>query len=297
MKPDHWYELLMAVGTDQELFMYLWDAEDPTINASHWWFFDGWGADDWKFDIGLGYGKVDVDYFSHQSFVIMPELSDAEYAFWEGHKLAVLDDAFNEAFDLFSSAITMDPACAACYRRRGIINYFVYENKLSGLEDFNAAVNLEPDNWMGHRLLYYGYLADDLETARTYAQKVIDLAPDLPNGYYYLGQTYIDEGDFDSAVEAYVNALEIEPANHEYLWKLCIGQNGQRDFQGAYVACSKCLEISPWLNTCYFDRAVASDELGDTSSAKDDFQTYLDLTPLDDCPECQQIAQDYIDQH
>jgi tetratricopeptide (TPR) repeat protein len=302
MQSDRWYYLLFAVGNEDELTMRLWDANDETLFGEHWWLFDsnqGWSGRQWGFHLPAGSGVIEVDSLTHLTFERLPALSSSDSYYWKGQELMLIEGDVEGAISQFSSAIDAAGGdCAACYRRRGILYQFYLGDVDTAKEDYVRATDLEPENWLGYRLLHYVYIyQDDFEAAVEFADIVIDLAPNLFNGYWYRGRSYLSMGRYEAAASDFLQVTELNPLYADGFRQLCLTYNSLNDYEAAYTACTSCIDLAPTFDGCYWDRGWAADGLGDPAAAKADFETYLDLVPADVCPECQEEAREYIDSH
>ena len=84
---------------------------------------------------------------------------------------------------------------------------------------FEKAIRLDPENATTYRIMGDGYaLASEFSQAITYYQKALDLAPDdaearknLVLSYNNHGVTLRNRGEWDAAIRAYRDALELQP--------------------------------------------------------------------------------------
>jgi tetratricopeptide (TPR) repeat protein len=104
----------------------------------------------------------------------------------------LLNDDFEEAIAALNKAIKMNPNCSHCFFARG----FAYENlnkTFDALEDYDAAINLNPDN--ADIYYYRGKLRMLQPTDRNWAiddfTKCLELDPKNSNQYYSMrGKAY-----------------------------------------------------------------------------------------------------------
>ena len=126
-----------------------------------------------------------------------------------------------------------------------------------------------------------------------------ELEPENPGPYLEQGWTFLDHlnqpqgalGAFDRAI-----AINQETAD-AYLGRGHALRALDADPQEALDAWSTCVTYNPHQYWCYFNLAHLYDELGQIDEAMANFQLYLEYVSEEDCTECQQEAQDYLDDH
>ncbi len=184
-----------------------------------------------------------------------PDSSDAHFLLGQTyHQTGELLKAVDE----FNEVLKIDPESAAAHHNLGV-TYFQLQNPGAAVAEFQKALELDPDDPDTHYQLGATYLVlalpttdptappdpqlveqatDEFETAlelkenmsealiglgnvyiqqRDYAsaietlQQVVEQAPDSLQAYYALGEAYAQSGDAASACEAYDRFLELSP--------------------------------------------------------------------------------------
>ena len=297
-KADTWYYLLLAVGPQGRFAMQVWERDDLNHSAQYWELDESqWENKKWFFLLQNWGGDVYLDSFSIIKFSDFRELSQAEIHFWTGKEYNREGD-YQAAFDEYSKAIDHDDKVPYYFRKRGLMNCSLGNNDAC-LSDHFTALEIDPENYYVLRNLAIIYQdMGDFDKASNYASRVIQVAPELSDGYSLMADAkfYLAE-DPASAVIDYSLAIERYSESPTLYRDRCIAYNALEEYSAAFEDCSRCLELNPEYDGCYWDRGWANNGLGNTSAAVRDFETYLELVAPDDCPECQKDAQDYIDQH
>ena len=125
---------------------------------------------------------------------------------------------------LFESASATNPGNARAIA--GIAEVQRFERRWDEADvGFRRAIELDPDDWQNHlelaRCLVDRAAVEDeqrderLATARRHLARVIELAPEIPEGYATLGLADAIQGDVEGGIASLERALELLPANAE----------------------------------------------------------------------------------
>jgi len=101
-------------------------------------------------------------------------------------------------------AISTDPDYAYAYYVRGITEIFSKNNFQQGIEDFEHAFELDPDNAFIVAAIGKGaFLTAKYDLAIEQYQAALALEPVVPEFYFFLGRTYLSSGHLDEAEESF----------------------------------------------------------------------------------------------
>ncbi|MBT8047873.1 MAG: tetratricopeptide repeat protein [Xanthomonadales bacterium] len=121
----------------------------------------------------------------------------------EGHALA--DQAI-------ATAISLDPEYAFAYYVRGISWIFSKKEFNRGIEDFNYALELEPDNAFFIAAIGKGaFVTGQFERAITQYKAALALEPVVPEFYWFIGKAYLSSGRLDEAEASFRKLLDLSP--------------------------------------------------------------------------------------
>ena len=105
-------------------------------------------------------------------------------------------------------------------------------------------------------------------------------------------------GNVDGALGEYDKAIAADPEDpHPYQYKANLLAWDIGDFDAALDVFAQCLDVEPGMPWCLIDLAWLYDHLGQTENAVDSFQLFIENVNPEDCPECVEEAQQYIDQN
>jgi tetratricopeptide (TPR) repeat protein len=93
------------------------------------------------------------------------------------------------------------------------------------------------------------------------------------------GKTYLDNGDFNSAIQDYNKALEINPNYAEAHHGLGRAYEEKREFDSAIAEYNKVLEINPNSADIYLNRGNVYEKKGDFDAAIAEYNKVLEINP------------------
>ena len=119
-------------------------------------------------------------------------------------------------------ALSIDPDYAFAYYVRGISWIFSKRNFDRAIEDFEHALELEPDNaFMIAAIGKHAVVTGKFDRAITQFQAALALEPVVPEFHFYLGKAYLGSGRLGKAEASFRKTLDLSPTaygNHE-LWE------------------------------------------------------------------------------
>lgn len=296
--PDGKKFCLLAVGRDGRFAMKVWRWDDPTKSAEYWELGESqWENKKWSFLLQNWGGDVILDSFSVIEFSGLRELSQAETHFWTG-KDYNRDGDFQAALDEYSQAVALDDQVPYYYRKRGVMSWNL-DDRDAAYSDHFAALDIDPDNyWVLRNLSMFYYDDNDFDEVYFYADRIIQVAPELQDGYRIMADAEFNLAeDPQSAIIDYSLAIERYAGDASLYRDRCIAYNALEEYASAKEDCTQCLELDSNYDGCYWDSGWANEGLGNTAAAVSDFETYLEMVAPDICPECQEEAQNYINRN
>jgi serine/threonine-protein kinase len=138
----------------------------------------------------------------------------ADTYLWRG-EAALADQAIQ-------TAISIDPDYAYVYYVRGVSRIFSESRFKEGIEDFQHALELDPDDAFIIAAIGKGaFITGDFDLAIEQFQAGLNVEP-VPEFYWFLGMAYRGAGRFDDAEASFRKMLSLSPqyrGGHFHLWE------------------------------------------------------------------------------
>lgn len=110
-------------------------------------------------------------------------------------------------------AISTDPDYAFAYYVRGVSWFFTKHNFKQGVEDFQRALELDPDDAFLVAAIGKGaLLTGKFDLAITQYKTALAMEPVVPEFYWYLGRAYLSSGRLDDAEASFRTLLSLSPS-------------------------------------------------------------------------------------
>ena len=120
------------------------------------------------------------------------------------------------------TAISTDPDYAFAYYVRGISWIFTKHRFKQGIEDFQHALKLDPDDAFIVAAIGKGaFLTGKFDLAISQYQAALAMEPVVPEFYFYLGRAYLSSGRLDDAEASFRTLSSLSPSSSGklYLWE------------------------------------------------------------------------------
>ena len=120
------------------------------------------------------------------------------------------------------AAISADPDYAFAYYVRGISFFFRKTKFKQGIEDFQHALELDPDNAFLVAAIGKGaFLTGNFDLAIAQYQKALAMEPVVPEFHFFLGSAYLSSGRLDDAEASFRKLYSLSPSSfgREELWE------------------------------------------------------------------------------
>ncbi len=202
----------------------------------------------------------------------------SKLVFQKGNFLMMLDQ-MDEAIEVYSRAIELNPNHAASYSNRGAA-YCGRDEFDRAIADYNKAIELDPElaqAYSNRGAAYWG--KDEFDRAIADYNKAIELDPKLAHAYYNRGATYRAEGAFDRAIADCTKAIELDPKLAGAYNNRGVAYRVKGAFDRAIADCTKTIELDPELASAYNDRGAAYIEKGAFDRAIADCTKAIELDP------------------
>jgi adenylate cyclase len=167
-----------------------------------------------------------------------------------GEEIAALADQAIE------TAISADPDYAFAYYVRGISSIFSHNNFEQGVDDFQHALELDPDDAFVVAAIGKGaLLTGQFDLAITQYQAALAMEPVVPEFYWFLGRAYLSSGRLDDAEMSFakLSSLSSSFRGEFHLWETLLLRG---DLEAALAE-----------SDSSFKRAIVHHALGNTAEA------------------------------
>ena len=181
----------------------------------------------------------------------------ADTYMWGGGSDELSDEERHALADqAIQTAISTDPDYAFAYYVRGIWWIFAKDNFKQGIEDFEHALELDPDDAFIVAAIGKGaVLTGQFDLAISQYQAALAMEPLVPEFHWFLGRAYLSSGRLDEAEETFRTLSSISPSyrGEFHLWETLLLKG---ELEAALAASDN-----------NFRRAIVHHALGNTAKA------------------------------
>jgi len=131
------------------------------------------------------------------------------------------EERFALADQAIQTAINTDPDYAFAYYVRGVSWFFSKHNFKRGIEDFQHALELDPDNAFIVAAIGKGaLLTGQFDLAISQYQAALAMEPLVPEFYWFVGKAYLSTGRLDDAEASFRTLSSLSPSyrGEFHLW-------------------------------------------------------------------------------
>ncbi|MEJ2523759.1 MAG: tetratricopeptide repeat protein [Gammaproteobacteria bacterium] len=140
------------------------------------------------------------------------ELADT-YIWGGGRDKFARKERHSLADQAIETAIGIDPDYAFAYYVRGIVSFFAKNNFERGLEDFQHAYELDPENAFLVAAIGKGaFLTGDFDLAIAQYEKALAMEPIVPEFHWFLGRAYLGAGRLEDAETSFRKLSNLSPS-------------------------------------------------------------------------------------
>ncbi len=170
-----------------------------------------------------------------QSFLggIYADLRMYDKALRAGENAIRLDPNSAEALAEYQTALDLQPDFV--HRRSSIAANYLYrlDDENAAREQIDQAQALAPDDYITLLLAArQSSRTGEVQAAIAYCQRILEIAPNAPDGHACLGGVYRDAGEYTIALREWRTAIQVDPDD----------ENGYLGLGCTYVAIGDCLQ-------------------------------------------------------
>ena len=194
--------------------------------------------------------------------------------------LKLLDSADKD----YSEAIRLDSNHSRAYCGRGIVRSDQGQDELA-LADFNRAIELDPKyaKSYSYRTVVYARRGQN-EKALADCDALIRLLPESPGPYKDRGAILVRMKRFDRAIEDLNEAIRLDPERASSYQNRGAAYNGLGQYERAIDDLSRAIELNPENAGAYTNRGLAQFAVGQYDQAVADLSKAIQLAPQNAVP-------------
>lgn len=242
------------------------------------------GLDSNRADVLLAWG--DVHYLSNKTRVsrdswekcikLDPKNIDCRLKLAELYSVV---QEYEKSLKLCNQVIDIDPTNAVAFYVKGLNIRDMSGDTTQALQYIQKAIDLDPEYFialdMAAVLLAYQHNA----LAEVYYNRMLELRPNNRDTYYKLGMYYMENKDFNKAIETFIRCTQLDPNDAESYYNLGyihmeLGVNKE-----AREYFSKSIQAQPLNHRAYYARGYVWEKGGDLTNAAKDYREALKLNP------------------
>lgn len=196
-----------------------------------------------------------------------------EYYFSKAYKLTN-EEKYDEAFNNYTTAITLNPNYAEAYVNRGQVKMmYAFQDKETIINDFNIAIRIDPN--LGKAYFFRGVMK---KFKNEYLSALEDFKTAVMHDRTLLhDKNYLLERAFVESILS--NNSSKEKETHYQYFKTGFDKLQSGQYKDAIEYCNKAINLKPKEPLYYDVRGVARMNLEDYESAIKDFDVALQLNP------------------
>jgi tetratricopeptide (TPR) repeat protein len=196
-------------------------------------------------------------------------------ALWDGNGYTPAQ----QAVEVFSQAIALDPAFAAAYHNRGVA-YAGLKQYKRAIADFERALRLDPEDagTYNNRGAAYFRLHQDQRAIADF-DRALGLDPDYARAYNNRGLVYADLKQYERAIADFDRALGLDPSLALTYFARGVANVGLGQYQRAIADYDLALRLDPNFAAVYYERGSLNGSLGQYQRAIADYDLALRLDP------------------
>jgi tetratricopeptide (TPR) repeat protein len=162
------------------------------------------------------------------------------------------------------------------------VNKYDSGNYEGAVEDFNQAIQLDPQNALAYNKRGDAYYRlGDYEQAQADSSQAILLNPEDANAYYDRGFALYELGKYKEAIADYTQTIKLNAQNAYAYYGRGLARTQVKDNKGALADFSKAIAIKPEYTEAYLQRGILRRHLRLRQAAIQDFDAIIKINPSD----------------
>ena len=181
---------------------------------------------------------------------------------------------------LYGHVLDFYPEAGGAHNNLGM-EYLAQRRLDEAVEKFQEALSIQPDPRVNSNLAAAYFQKGEFDKSYAEYLKVLKFGPDLPDGYYGIGNIYEKQGKLEEAADYYRKALGIDPKYVNALNNLGGVLIRLKRWPDAIATLEKSLELKPDFTESYYNLGGAYLRDGNFEKAIENLDMALELKPDD----------------
>jgi len=191
-------------------------------------------------------------------------------------------DNFDKAADFFIKALSLDNKLAQAYINLTDI-YFRQKKFLEAIELLQNAVYYLPEDMVLKHYLARVYIEDcRSDLAIPLLDEIVDTNPENYDAHWDYGRVCFELGNYDDAIEHFEQVSQAYPNNELIFYQLAQSYEANDEIEKALSNYLKACAVNENFHPAFKKAGLIFLSQGDTQSAKEYFEDYLNLKADDD---------------
>jgi tetratricopeptide (TPR) repeat protein len=186
---------------------------------------------------------------------------------------------YEDAIGLINQAIKVNPYIAREYFLKGLI-YIEKPDTEKAMSSMQTAIEQDPNYFDAYIQLGLLFAAKGNPVALTYYDDAAHVQPQNPEPYYDRGMYYQNGGDYDNAVKAYNELLEVDSTYKNALYNLGVIYNvNKADYITSLKYFNKAIKCDSTYYMAYYGRGNCYEMLNQANEALADYAHAARINP------------------
>ncbi len=221
---------------------------------------------------------------SRQALALEPNVAVVHY---NHARILTNTGSYQDGFSAYDEAIRLEKNAAArsqYYYNRGVELIEAYDDRLTAIESFTAALESDPTNPLpyasrAHNYILFSFVDGFLDLAVVDLEQALAIDPEFTYALGEYGNALMQLGRYDEALAALESGIALDPTNADFYVLQGLVYAHQEDATTALGLINQALVLDPQNDQLYFNRAIVHKERGDIRAALDDYTRAIQLNP------------------
>lgn len=188
-------------------------------------------------------------------------------------------EKYDDAITLINQALKVNPYIGRAYFLKGMV-YIENHDTAKAISSIQTAVEQDPNNYDAFIQLGLLFAAKGDAIALSYYDNAANLEPQNPESYYDKGMFYQFSGDYDNAIKAYQELLQVDSTyKHAYYNMGVIYNEDKADYKTSLTYFNKAIKYDSAYSLAYYGRGNCYEMLKQYPQALSDYAHAYRINP------------------